>query len=90
MTTRAQLLVRRGVMVLCLFAASWASAAPSKFEKEVVFDEAERRLVKRIFIADKYMSDMVKAHSFLSSINQLLGSTAPEPAKLAFKWNVAL
>jgi hypothetical protein len=79
----------RSIALLAVAMAACMSATPADAEKVYVFDDQERRLLKRIFAADKYMTDMVKAHKFMNAINTLLSVGAPGPAKLPFKWNKA-
>ena len=76
-------------MALLGLAMATRASAAAEVEKVFVFEEPERRLLKRIFAADKYMTDMVKAHTFMSSINTVLAFSALGPAKLPFKWNKA-
>jgi hypothetical protein len=82
-----RLLAAWSMAVVALAIVPRASAAPAEVEKVFDFDEPERRLLKRIFAADQYMKDMVKAHAFMSSINNVLSAGAPGPVKLPFKWN---
>jgi hypothetical protein len=39
----------------------------------------------QVITADQYMKDMVKAHAFMSGINNVLAVGAPGPVKLPFR-----